>query len=54
MLVSEDLRMHPADTVATWWSFAEADETLMGVVVVVLSIAAIAYVATRVIGRRRR
>ena len=44
----------PVHAVATWWSFAEADETLLGLVVVALVVAAVVFVATRVAGRGRR
>jgi ABC-type uncharacterized transport system permease subunit len=36
------------------WSYAEADSTVLGLVVTVLAVAAIAFLATRVFGRNRR
>ena len=34
------------------WSYAEADTVVLGVVVTVLGIAAVAFVATRVFGKK--
>ncbi len=46
---------HATDALATWWSYAEADSTILGIVVAVIGIAAVGFVATRMItGRRRR
>ena len=43
-----------ASSLATWWSYAEADSSVLGVVVAVLSVAAVAFVATRAFARVRR
>lgn len=37
-----------------WWSYAEGDPTVVGVVVAVLSAAAIAFVGNRAFARARR
>jgi len=39
---------------ATWWSYADADSTTLGIVVVVIAIASVVFVATRLLARRRR
>lgn len=44
----------PANLAAIWWSYAEADATLLGAVVIVLGAAAIALVGARVLARVRR
>jgi hypothetical protein len=41
-------------TVASWWSYAEGDRTVLGLVVVVLAIAAIVVVGSRLWSRTRR
>lgn len=41
-------------SVAAWWSYADADTTTLGIVVAAVAVAAIAFVATRLVGRRRR
>ena len=48
------LRFVPAatDLMAAWWGFAEADRTVLGLVVAVLAAVAVAYVLVR-IGRSR-
>jgi hypothetical protein len=47
--------MHdPANVVASWWSYAEGDSTVLGVVVAVLAIAGLAFVGSRVLARARR
>jgi hypothetical protein len=33
---------------ATWWSYADADRTALSVVVVIVALAAVAYVARRI------
>lgn len=43
-----------ASMTAAWWSYAEGSPTVVGVVVAVLSVAAVAFVGTRVLARRRR
>lgn len=43
-----------SDLVAMWWSYAEADTSLVGAVVVILGAAAAAVVASRAIARVRR
>lgn len=45
--------MSPALAQATWWSIADADPTLLGIVVGVVAIAALAVVGHRVWSRRR-
>lgn len=44
----------PSSALASWWSYAEGDATLLGVVVAVLAIAGVAFVGTRVLARVRR
>jgi hypothetical protein len=39
--------MHPAQVVAAWWGYAEGNATAVGFVVVVVAVAAIAYVGRR-------
>ena len=46
--------MQPGNAVASWWSYAEGDRTVLGVVIVVLAIAALVVVGSRVLRRRRR
>ena len=51
--------MHdPASLVATWWSYAQASPSVLGVAVIALATGAVGFVATRVIAdvraRRRR
>jgi hypothetical protein len=47
--------MHePASLVASWWSIAEANPTLLGAAVVVIGVAALALVGSRVLARVRR
>ena len=36
-----------------WWGFAEADRVLLGLVVVVLAVLAVAYLVVRATGARR-
>ena len=52
------LRMDAAVVSGTWWSYASADRTALLVVVVVVALAATAYVGRRITGavreRRRR
>jgi hypothetical protein len=45
--------MNPAEAVG-WWSYAEADSTVLGLVVAALGVAAVAFVATRVLAHVRR
>lgn len=55
MLVDQEPPMNDlAHATAVWWSYAEANPTVVGVVVVALAIAAIAFVGTRVVARARR
>ncbi|MCA9674588.1 MAG: hypothetical protein KC464_06095 [Myxococcales bacterium] len=42
------------DVAGTWWSFAHANSTLVGVVVGALAAAAVVFTATRILGRPRR
>lgn len=44
----------PSYAVASWWSYAEADSTVLGVVVAVLAVAGLAFVGSRVLARVRR
>jgi hypothetical protein len=44
----------PANVVASWWSYAEGDSTVLGVVVAVLAVAGLAFVGSRVLARVRR
>ena len=44
----------PSSVVASWWSYAEADATVLGVVVAVLAVAGLAFVGSRVFARVRR
>ncbi len=37
-----------------WWSYADGNSTLVGAVVAVLAVAAVVFVGSRVIARRRR
>jgi hypothetical protein len=37
----------PANNLAAWWGYAEGNETLVGLVVIVVAAAAIAYVARK-------
>lgn len=37
-----------------WWSYAEADPTLLGTVVVLVALAAIGFVVVRALAARRR
>lgn len=50
--------MSVAGASATWWSYADGNRTALAVVVVVVSLAAAAYVGGRVVGavraRKRR
>jgi len=39
--------LHPVPVLATWWGYADGNPTLVGIVVVVVAIAAIAYVTQR-------
>nr|HEX4313882.1 hypothetical protein [Kofleriaceae bacterium] len=39
--------MHPATELASWWGYAEGNQTAVGFVVVVVAIAAIVYVGRR-------
>jgi hypothetical protein len=41
-------------TLAAWWGFAEADRVLLGVVVAVLAVLAVAYVLMRAHESRKR
>ena len=41
-------------TLAAWWGFAEADRVLLGVVVAVLAVLAVAYVLMRANESRKR
>lgn len=43
----------PGIALAAWWSLARANTTALGVVVAVVAVAALAFVARRVITRRR-
>lgn len=43
-----------ADVTGTWWSYTEGNTTLVGLVVAVVAVAAIVFVATRVLARARR
>jgi hypothetical protein len=42
------------NAVATWWSYYEADPTILGVAVAMLGVAAVSLVVSRVVSRRRR
>jgi hypothetical protein len=42
-----------APVAGTWWSYAEADPTLLGVVVAALAVAAVGFTAARVLTRAR-
>jgi hypothetical protein len=42
------------NAVATWWSYYEADTTILGAAVAILGLAAISLVVSRVLARRRR
>ena len=44
----------PSSALASWWSYAEGDSTVLGVVVAVLAVAALAFVGSRVLARARR
>ena len=37
----------PANSLAAWWGYAEGNETLVGLVVIVVAVAAIAYVTRK-------
>jgi hypothetical protein len=39
--------MHPASAAAVWWGYADGNQTAVGFVVIVVAIAAIAYVVRR-------
>ncbi|HEY0255358.1 MAG TPA: hypothetical protein VGC41_27705 [Kofleriaceae bacterium] len=39
--------VRPAAEIAAWWGYAEGNATVVGIVVVVLAIAAIAFVTRR-------
>jgi hypothetical protein len=41
-------------TTGSWWSYAEGDRTVLGVVVVLLVIAGVGYVGARIWARVRR
>jgi len=45
-----------SDVVGSWWSYAEGNSTLVGLVVATLTVAALVFVGSRLItrGRRRR
>jgi hypothetical protein len=43
----------PGIALGAWWSLARANTTALGVVVAVVAIAAVAFVARRVLSRRR-
>lgn len=43
-----------ANAAGIWWSYAEGDSALLGGVVAVLAIAAVAFVGTRVLSHVRR
>ena len=43
-----------ADVSGTWWSYAQGNSTVVGVVVAVLAVAAVAFVGSRVWTRSRR
>lgn len=42
------------DAVGTWWSYADGNSTLVGIVVAVLAVAALVFVGSRVVTRGRR
>jgi hypothetical protein len=42
-----------ANVAGTWWSYADADPTLLGVVVAALAAAAVGFTAARVLARGR-
>jgi uncharacterized membrane protein len=50
--------MDAAVETATWWSYADADQTALAVIVVMVGLAAAAYVGRRIAGvvreRKRR
>jgi hypothetical protein len=46
--------MQPENAVASWWSYAEGDRTVLGVVIVVLAIAALVVVGSRFLTKMRR
>jgi hypothetical protein len=60
MLIGGALMIDPASTsqgklaVASLWSYAEADPTILGIGVVVLTVAAFAFVGSRVLAHVRR
>jgi hypothetical protein len=43
----------PASALGAWWSIARANTTVLGVVVAVVAVAALAFVARRIYTRRR-
>ena len=43
----------PVIALGAWWSLAQANPTVLGVVVAVVAVAAIAFVTRRVLSRRR-
>jgi hypothetical protein len=43
----------PSIALGAWWSVANADKTVLGVVVALIAVAAVAFVARRVLARRR-
>ena len=44
--------MYTARAVAAWWGYAEGNSTIVGIVVVLIGIAAIAFVVRRLWRRR--
>lgn len=45
--------MDAAVETATWWSYADADQGLLAVIVLAVGLAAVAYVGRRMVGALR-